>query len=153
MDNPIVQLPDDVRKQVEQATRYLRGPVYTNIGVEAVRHFKQSFHDEGFSDKSEKDMTWDEVKRTKKEKKNAYDDRKILTGETGELGSSISYQRAGRGIVITSPKVYAQVHNEGGHAGRGAGFTMKKRQFIGPSEILDNKIQKKIEKRLNKIFK
>lgn len=48
---------------------------------------------------------------------------------------------------------YAQVHNEGGRAGRGAGFDMPQRQFMGQSTELEEQIDKRIQTYLQKIFK
>ena len=47
---------------------------------------------------------------------------------------------------------YAGVHNSGGRAGRGRGFQMPKRQFIGRSKKLDDKITRLISRRISKIF-
>jgi phage gpG-like protein len=49
-------------------------------------------------------------------------------------------------------KVYAQVHNEGGRAGRGKGFIMVKREFMGPSEKLDQNIEAKLTREMDKFF-
>ena len=48
---------------------------------------------------------------------------------------------------------YAQVHNEGGRAGRGAGFDMPQRQFMGQSTELEEQIDKRIQTYIQKIFK
>jgi phage gpG-like protein len=49
--------------------------------------------------------------------------------------------------------VYAKVHNEGLRAGRGAGFTMPRRQFMGMHNKLNSAIIKALEKRLSTINK
>jgi phage gpG-like protein len=57
-------------------------------------------------------------------------------------------------VIITSDKPYAQIHNEGGEAkifGKKV-YRMPKRQFIGPSYELDEKILKKIDYEIMKIF-
>lgn len=48
---------------------------------------------------------------------------------------------------------YAQVHNEGGRAGRGAGFDMPQRQFMGEAEELEKQITKRIDAFMQGIFK
>ncbi|WP_304721263.1 phage virion morphogenesis protein [uncultured Alistipes sp.] len=48
---------------------------------------------------------------------------------------------------------YAQVHNEGGRAGRGAGFDMPQRQFMGQADELETQIDKRIQTYMQKIFK
>jgi phage gpG-like protein len=54
--------------------------------------------------------------------------------------------------VIKSDKDYAQIHNEGGTAGRtGRQFNMKQRQFIGKSAKLNERITTKIKTKLKGI--
>nr|DAR27459.1 MAG TPA: virion morphogenesis protein [Caudoviricetes sp.] len=48
---------------------------------------------------------------------------------------------------------YAEVHNTGGRAGRGRGFTMPKRQFIGDSAELQAKIEQRINTYLRTVLK
>lgn len=48
---------------------------------------------------------------------------------------------------------YAQVHNEGGRAGRGAGFDMPQRRFMGQSTELEEQIDRRIQTYMQKIFK
>lgn len=49
------------------------------------------------------------------------------------LHGDISHLVTGDETQIGSNLVYAGVHNDGGRAGRGAGFTMPQRQFLGVS--------------------
>jgi len=133
--------------QIRKLQKMVGSDVYDIVGAEAVRHYKKSFQDEGFTDQNLD--KWADVKRcTHPRNKKAISRRKILTGE-GDLGRSIEHRRQGRAVAIKSDKPYAKVHNEGGHAGRGKGFTMKKRQFIGKSAQLEKKIGEVITKRLN----
>ena len=72
----------------------------------------------------------------------------------GHLRDSLDYNadfNAGQ-AVISSDLPYAQVHNEGGTAGRNASAAIPKRQFMGPSKALDRKIITKIERELTKIL-
>lgn len=128
------------------------------VGVMAVNHFKENFQNEAWGRSK-----WPEVKRrmatwTRKGKvvpnptKGAKRSRKILTGDTGDLGRSIQYTPESGKVTIHSDLIYASVHNFGERAGRGAGFIMPKRQFIGEDEILNQKIKSKIEQQLEKIF-
>ncbi len=48
---------------------------------------------------------------------------------------------------------YAKVHNEGGRAGRGAGFDMPQRKFMGQADELEEQIDKRIQTYIQKIFK
>lgn len=145
----------DFINKINQLNNFLQNDVQDIVGTEAVHHFKKSFDDEAFSDKSEKDIPWKEVKRRKNAKGagKAASKRKILTGESGDLGNSIDYEKQGRDVAIKSDKIYAKVHNEGLRAGRGKGFTMPKRQFIGISAVLTEHMRDKTRKRMNDIMK
>jgi phage gpG-like protein len=140
---------DNFIDKIDKINNFMKNDAPHVVGTEAVKHFKQSFHDEAFSDKSSKDMPWQEVKRRKNAKKSdtsAGARRKILTGKSGDLGDSITYSVEGNVVNITSDKVYAEVHNKGLKAGRGKGFTMPKRQFIGIAVLLKRKWTTKINK-------
>ena len=120
------------------------------MAVEAKKHAQESFENQGFTDRSlEK---WKDLKpKTWKNKSND----KVLT-ETAHLAGSIDFnidynqlqvQIAAKGVE------YAQVHNEGGKAGRGKGFQMPKRQFMGPSAQLNDRIRKALDEKLRKTLK
>jgi phage gpG-like protein len=134
------------------------------VGTIAVEHFKKNFQEEGFFGEK-----WQEVKRrqntwTRKGKtvknplKGAARTHKILTGG-GNLGRSIEVKEAAnrRAVVFTNPAVfgsqepYGRVHNEGLRAGRGAGFVMPKRQFIGVHETLMKAITSGLQKAFNRL--
>lgn len=118
------------------------------MGVYAVNHYKQSFIDEGFTDESlEK---WTKRKRTERSRGG---NRGILT-KTGRLRRSLVAKKMGRYAVrINSNVPYANVHNEGLRSGRGKGFIMKKRQFVGYSERLNRKIITKLDSKIRAIFR
>lgn len=120
------------------------------VGVEAVNHFKDGFENEGFTDVTL--VKWDEVKRRMGKGKGAAAQRKILTGETGNLKDSIDYDAEPRKTVVyANPQNkgakanYAVPHNFGASdAGRSRNVTIPKRQFIGKSEVLEGNIKSKI---------
>ena len=139
------------------------------IGNVAVSWFKKNFQNQAWGR-----VKWKEVqRRTPGTKANRYaakhhpaqTTRRILTGDTGDLGRSIeirevspSERGAGGSITIwTNPSAfgskepYGRVHNEGLRAGRGAGFTMPRRQFMGESPELYDLIIRKLEEKLKSI--
>jgi phage gpG-like protein len=141
-------------------------------GEVAVRLFKENFQTEGFFGD-----TWKEVKRRESPegesegesavtqdkrpvRKKPWQRRKILTGDSGDLGRSITAQIQGDGTVLIftdpaafhSKEPYGRVHNEGLRAGRGSGFTMPQRRFIGDHPKLRQAIIDELEKAL-KIIK
>lgn len=126
------------------------------IGKEAVDHFTQNFEKQSWER-----TPWQEVKRrqswTREYKYNlkhhkARLSRPILGGDTGNLKRSLQYTTKTNGVLIHSDLIYAAVHNYGGHAGRGSGFQMPKRQFIGDSPELKKHIENIIRIRISKIL-
>lgn len=126
------------------------------IGREAVNYFKQNFQNESWERKK-----WKEVQRREPGSKTykyaekhhpAWTRRKILTGNTADLGRSIQYTPEHGKVTIHSDLIYAAVHNFGLKAGRGKGFIMPQRQFIGESKEFTDKVTKIVETKINKIL-
>ena len=124
------------------------------VGMEAINHFKDNFEVEGFVNKNKE--PWKEVKRRMDPRvRGARAARKILTGDTGELKESISFEKPAPGqVLIFSDKPYASAHNDGTEtAGRGHTTTIPQRRFIGESEALNEKIKSIIEEGIDRILK
>lgn len=169
-----------IHKKLKDLEKYLSNDLPKKIGIEAVNHFKKSFQDQGFTDKSlEK---WDDVKRrdassswygfqyrakssrpgsTRRKEGSttnyspAATKRPILTGETGQLKDSIDWLAVGRRIEITASTAYSKIQNEGGDIkvfGK-ASRQITARKFMGDSEALRQRINKIIENDLNMILK
>lgn len=122
------------------------------MGVMAINHYKKSFTDGGFTDETL--QLWKHRKREDRGRyaKNA-GSRAVLV-KTGKLKRSLVAKKFGRYAVrITSNVNYANVHNEGLRAGRGKGFIMKKRQFVGYSGMLSAKIELRLRNKIQRIFK
>ena len=133
------------------------------IGNTAVRMFKENFQEEGFFG-----QRWREVKRRQPQRSRRGSgrapvdaQRKILTG-TGDLGRSIEVAETGEGrvkvwtnpdIMTGSKEPYGKVHNEGLPAGRGAGFVMPKREFMGDHPKLQEAVKEALEKELGSLLK
>lgn len=129
----------------------------------AVSMFKENFQTESFFGEP-----WQEVKRRMMHEvitKNglpkvqpaasgAKGSRKILTGDTGNLGRSIQYRIEPGKVVIFSDLAYSAAHNEGTNtAGRRRNVRIPKRQFIGSHPKLEEEIRKAIKKKLEDILK
>lgn len=89
-------------------------------------------------------------------RKNNYQSGRKLLVKSGDLRRSIRIRKVSKKIISLATNVpYAQVHNEGLKAGRGAGFEMPKRTFFDIDEKTKNEINKMIDfevrKTLNKI--
>ena len=132
--------------------RQVRGAVETSlilIGNEARNHFVDSFKNQGFDDKAVK--AWTPRKRMDKRRGS----RAILV-KSGDLRRSIirgPISKTSLSVIIKTDLKYAAVHNFGLRAGRGNGFIMRKRQFIGDSYNLNEKVKKIVVNKLDKLFK
>lgn len=137
------------------------------VETEALNHFQNSFVYQGFTDKSL--VKWPARKipkrkgkpitgKTLEKWKAKNQDRALLISHASDtkgthMANSITSELAPGKVTIVVDKPYAQVHNDGLRAGRPPGFTMPQRQFIGPSEKLEQKIQAKFEKEIDKLIK
>ena len=145
-ENPLSKaMKEDARGVVKQFVGIMK-----QIGNIAINEAKTNFRRQGFMDRSVK--RWDGRKRKDKNPKI----RAILV-KSGALRRSIRrISVSNKRVTIGSkgkPAVYAGVHNHGLKAGRGKGFTMPKRQFLGPSHTTDKRIVNLIKKKIKKGFK
>jgi phage gpG-like protein len=124
------------------------------IGNEAQNHFTKSFRDQGFTNstiepwKARKGEFTGGISRTRSRNRG----RAILI-KTGRLRRSL--RKVGKGkyaVSIVSDVPYAKVHNNGERAGRGKGFKMLKRQFMGFSEKMARRTKEKMHVRIKRIF-
>lgn len=121
------------------------------IGATAKAHFQENFVKGGFVNKGL--QKWKPAKRLLLGKKGAKDNYKTLLSSRNNLFSATNYTPGKAQVTIHNKTPYAAVHNEGLKAGRGKGFTMPKRQFIGKSAELDKKAITIIENELRAILK
>ena len=137
--------PADFDRTVTAVRDFVNRKAPAITGIEATKHFKKSFRDEGFTDdvlKKWKDIT----PRRKAQKRNNHNGK--LTGiltDTGELGDSLTWSQENDQVVVSSDLKYAERHNEGTKG-------MPKRQFMGPSKKLDQTIMAKFDREIDKIF-
>jgi phage gpG-like protein len=118
---------------------------------EAVQFFQDNITGrQGFLDRS--------TEKWKPRKGNLDPGRNLLVGKGGgaKLYKSIARTSLSASRVVIGIKgpanVYASVHNFGLRAGRGRGFIMPKRKFMGESVVLNRKIVRLIERRIKKIL-
>ena len=144
-------------KGMEQKARKALEAAVVEIGNTAKNFFVENFRKQGFDDKTV--QRWKPRKRTTYKTKSGkvVDDttRAILVKE-GDLRRSIIRvpNRAAMSVKIQTNLDYAKIHNEGlmGKAFGKHPFKMPKRQFIGDSYNLNEKVKAVIVKRLDKIF-
>lgn len=138
---------DDVIKRLQK--------VKTDLPVVLANTTKNYFMRENF-DKQQFDGTaWKDVLRHKK-KGGSSRNRSAALVQSGKLRRAVENSTD----IVSWDKIsfkvrdvaYAGVHNDGLHAGRGAGFTMPKRQFMGDSVGLRKVQLEKINQFVDKIW-
>lgn len=105
MNNQNIKGADEMARKLQELKQYLQHDVYEVIGIEATKHFKKNFYDEGFDGKK-----W----KSRKSKRMGNTNGQKILSQSGELAESIDYRIDGNIVVIYSDKPYAQIHNEGG---------------------------------------
>jgi phage virion morphogenesis protein len=114
------------------------------VSNEGLNWFNDSFRKQGFTDTS--------LEKWKARKKK--DEGRAILVKSGTLrGANRVKSRSLERIVFANAEKYAAVHNYGLRSGRGKGFQMPKRQFMGKSLRLEANIAKTIDKQIIKIFK
>lgn len=121
------------------------------MGRTAKTFFTDNFRKQGFEDKTV--SKWKPRKDTGKRSQG----RAILV-KSGDLRRSIRFDTVNKSnlsVRIATDLPYAKIHNEGltGKAWGKAPFKMPKRQFIGDSYVLNEKIKKVLLTNINKAFK
>lgn len=116
-----------IKRNLGQIRSFIDRDMPRVAGKYAVDHYKESFRNQGFTDKSlEK---WQPSKRTLYKDNFAASQYGTLLSSKNELMEAITY-RAGVGFVaIVNDKDYAQIHNEGGPVDFNVKVTPKMRKF------------------------
>ena len=139
-----------LQQREKELKRALERTIPVKVGRKAKNHFQDNFLKGGFVDNGL--HPWQRSKRqgTSKGAKGSY---KTLLSGRNHLYSSINYRAEPYRVTLTNDVPYARVHNEGLRAGRGKGFTMPRRQFMGESRELTQKIRETIENEIGRILK
>jgi len=158
-----------LQRLLDRASQEIPDKALRIIGVEGKNFIQKNFRDQGFTDTATEN--WQERKtedaqgrditryrtnrRGRQGNLNRYgskiQDRALLTGfATGgnKLRNSFRYRVSAGSKLVTfyTYKPYAQRHNEGLNG-------MPKRQFMGKSAFLNNKISQKINNELNNLLR
>ena len=135
----------NIEQQIKDFKK-MKSAVPKRIGNMALNHFLESWDNEAFSDRSTGDNPWKKRKTMTKADIRTGKNRKLLI-QSGALKRSMKVSSAGwsRIVIGSYGIIYASRHNQG-LAG------MPKRQFIGRSRILDQKILKMINNEMKKIL-
>ena len=142
--NDFLQKMAEIKAKIPDMVKRLPGIAK----VEGLRFIADNFAKQGFETKTGSYDTW-------KKKKNQQG-KKTLIGNKRGGSLKRSWQQeskaTGETVEFTSSLPYAEVHNEGLMAGRPPGFTMPRREMIGPSAALDARIEKKFDEMAKKVF-
>lgn len=135
----------NIEQQIKDFKK-MKSAIPKRIGNMALNHFLESWDNEAFSDRSTGDNPWKKRKTMTKADIRTQKNRKLLI-QSGALKRSLRVRSANWSqIVIGSYGIkYASRHNQG-LAG------MPKRQFIGKSRLLDQRILKMINNEMKKII-
>lgn len=156
-------LPGDLQRISRAVVGKIKDVLPRVVAAEGQRHFEESWDNQGFTDRNL--VKWRRRKAPKKTTKGGKVSANYAKWRTKDAGRGIliSHQTDTKGthlkdtikttvtkeqVIFSSDKEYAEVHNEGGKSGRGSGFTMPRRQFMGSSKVLDKKIEKKMGKQI-----
>ena len=134
----------DIRK----VSKKLRAKLPLVIANKAKNHYLEGFRRGGrMTDKSR--AGWDTRKGRDKQRGN----RAILV-KSGALRNDLDIRKTTLEEIVlgTQDTIYASVHNNGERAGRGAGFQMPQREFLGDSLSLDRKINTLIRKKMKESY-
>jgi len=134
-------------KRLDKKTRGVLESAVILISNTAKNFFLANFRKQGFDDKAV--VAW--APRKKEDKRSG---RGILIKSTDLMRSIVSNSNTSQlKAIISTDLDYAIVHNDGLKAGRGNGFKMPKRQFIGDSYNLNKTIKGILERKLDSIFR
>ena len=138
-----------LKEVLKEGKKFFKDKLPKVVHREGLDFISGNFDNEGFRNQGV--QKWPARKPSKSKKQRA--GRSILV-DKGHLRRSweldSNYNQAQ--VLFQSSRPYAGVHNEGGQAGRGSGFTMPQRQMIGPSEIMARMIEDKLTREMDKII-
>jgi phage gpG-like protein len=161
MSNPFDEFLKEVKPML---TTYAR-----EVAIDGVNFFKKSFTDQGFTNRglnrwrsrkinklylrrSIKTIGGKNARTTFRLTKQAKRANHAILIKTGKLRRSIKGEANRLNIEFTANTAYAQIHNEGGLAGRNKKARIPKRQYMGESEEFMNQISDKFLKKLEQVF-
>lgn len=139
-----------LRRHKEALGRLITRTLPVKAGTIAVQHFRDNFRQEGFVDSSL--QPWKPSKR-KSDPKNPDNAYKTLHSRREHLSRSIQKKVAPGVATVYTDVPYAAAHNEGtNRAGRNHRVKIPKRQFIGRSKRLEDKVRDMIDREVRKVI-
>ena len=139
----------EINRHAAQITEAVNRTIPVKVGVAAEKFVKNNFRQGGFVNNGL--QPWTPAKRIGKIK-GARSQYKTLMSGRNHLFNSTGHRVEPATAIVYNDCEYADVHNSGLKAGRGAGFSMPKRQFIGESAELDKQVEQIIDTEISKII-
>lgn len=141
------QTPAEFLRKMSKAwdKKIKRDILHIIVAVEAEKMWAENFRKEGFTDRSFK--PWPQRKKPETPK------RALLVKTATLKGHALRGRKKENSVDFIFPLEYEKVHNEGLRAGRGQGFQMPKRQYIGDSHRLKMRIDRKVQEYLTNLLK
>ena len=145
-----LEFEQHLRRHKEALGRLITRTLPVKAGTIAVQHFRDNFRQEGFVDSSL--QPWKPSKR-KSDPKNPDNAYKTLHSRHEHLSRSIKKKVAPGVATVYTDVPYAAAHNEGtNRAGRNHRVRIPKRQFMGQSKQLDDKVREMIDREVRKVI-
>lgn len=139
-----------LRQHKEQLGRLITRTLPVKAGTEAVNHFRDNFRKEGFVDDTLRAWKPSKRKSNPKHPDQAYN---TLMSRRNNLYKSIRKETAPGKVTVYTNVPYAAAHNEGtDRAGKNHRVRIPKRQFMGHSKQLDDKVRRMIDAEVRKII-
>ncbi|MDO4725914.1 MAG: phage virion morphogenesis protein [Porphyromonadaceae bacterium] len=146
--------PEQFAKMIEQHATEIQMLIDRTLpikaGAIAKKHFRENFEKGGFVDDGLHE--WKPAKRLSSK----YGDKKnktLMSSRKHLYSNTLDIPHRG-GVKIENRTPYAAAHNEGTTtAGKNRNVTIQRRQFIGDSAELTEKIKEVIQKEIDKIVK
>jgi len=136
-------------KTAQQFDADIKRKLPIRLAAQAEKHFRSGF-EKGGGQTDDSRGGWTARKKSEK------GGRRGILIKSGTLRRDVKQRKAGfNNIEVgTSARTvaYAQVHNDGLRSGRGKGFTMPQREFIGHSSVLEARNMQVIKGHLKRML-
>lgn len=142
-------LAADMRKHAAEVSKMMEAAPRIIAGA-AIKMKDANFSAQGFIENGKVANPW-----PKRKKETTRTEGKRVLHSTGTMQDSVKSKIAGRRIhlgVDLAKVPYAQIHNEGGKAGRGLKAEIPERKYLGYTVDIEKITERELSLRLAKIF-
>ena len=144
------EMAQRIARQEAEIQKFVNRGFGVRAGAIAKRIFQRNFELSGYQNGTLK--PWKPAKRLSKPSRRARNQYKTLLSSRNHLFQSFTTEVSPMRVRISNTAEYASVHNFGERAGRGKGFQMPQRQFMGVSIELEREVKEMVEQEIKKII-